>query len=96
MDSFSVNPAALEQLSSDIGQRGKAINQALENLDTKVSQLRASWEGDAQVAYDTAHAAWSRSINQMNTLLLQIGQQTDAIKGDYLQSDRKSKGRFEI
>lgn len=94
MDSFSVNPAALETLASEIRTNDRRIDAALEELKSKVDKLSAAWDGDAKAAYANAQAQWTKSITAMNVLLARISTETTNIQQGYLQQDRSSAGRF--
>ena len=94
MDSFSVNPAALEALATEIRNNDRRIDAALAELQSKVNRLSAAWDGDAKAAYANAQAQWTKSITAMNLLLARISTETTNIQQGYLQQDRASAGRF--
>ena len=95
MDSFSVNPAALEHLSNEIRTQDRRIDSALDQLKGKVDKLAAAWDGDAKAAYAQAQAEWTKSITAMNVLLARISTETMNIKGEYLRQDKSSASRFQ-
>lgn len=94
MESFSVNPAALEHLSAEIKTQDGRIDAALAELKSKVDKLSAAWDGDAKAAYATAQANWTKSITAMNALLARISAETGNIRSEYMRQDRSSANRF--
>lgn len=52
--SFAVNPAQVQALSESIRNGANGIQQKLDDLDAKVSQLKQNWDGSAQQAYAQA------------------------------------------
>ena len=96
MQSMSVNPAQVIALAGQIRQGSTGIKSTLDNLESEVGKLRASWGGEAQVSYDNAQRKWSQTLGEMQALLTQIASKTEEISGTYTQSDATSAGRFAI
>jgi early secretory antigenic target protein ESAT-6 len=96
MQSMSVNPAQVSALAGQIRQGSTGIKSTLDNLESEVGKLRASWGGEAQVSYDTAQRKWSQTLGEMQALLTQIAGKTEEISGQYVQSDSSSAQRFAI
>lgn len=96
MDSMSVKPAMVVELSGQIRSGASGIRSELEQLDAEVSKLRESWSGAAQQAYDRAHREWTQSLTQMNELLGRIATTTEEISQNYVSSDNASAGRFQL
>jgi early secretory antigenic target protein ESAT-6 len=94
MQSMSVNPAQVIALAGQIRQGSTGIKSTLDNLESEVGKLRASWGGEAQVSYDNAQRKWSQTLGEMQALLTQIATKTEGIAGTYTQSDQTSAGRF--
>ncbi|WP_159809625.1 WXG100 family type VII secretion target [Cellulomonas citrea] len=94
--SFSVSPEQVSGLSSQIRTGATGIRSELESLDSKVSQLRASWSGEAQASYDTAQRAWTQSLTELQQLLEQIAAKTDEIAQGYTAADKASAQRFAL
>lgn len=96
MQSMSVNPAQVSALSGQIRNGANGIRGELDNLESEVGKLRASWDGEAQVAYDQAQREWSKSLVALQQLLEQISGKTEEIAQTYTQSDKSSSARFSI
>ncbi|WP_441881243.1 WXG100 family type VII secretion target [Microbacterium sp.] len=94
MQSMSVRPEQVSLLAGQIRTGSRNINTQLENLDTAVGKLRASWDGEAKEAYQQAQAGWTASLSEMRELLAQIADKTEAIAAQYLSTDQASKRRF--
>lgn len=94
MQSMSVNPAQVSALAGQIRTGSTGIKTELDTLESEVGKLRASWDGEAQVAYDTAQREWNKSLVALQELLTQIASKTDEISQQYLKSDQTSASRF--
>jgi len=96
MQSMSVNPGQVAALASQIRTGSTGIKTELDTLESEVGKLRASWDGEAQVAYDTAQREWSKSLTALQDLLTQIAGKTDEISQQYTKSDQTSSQRFAV
>jgi 6 kDa early secretory antigenic target len=94
MGSISVRPEQVIALAGQIRNGSAGIRSRLDELESKVGALRASWDGEAQVAYDTAQAQWTQSLNRLNELLQQIAGKTEEIAQGYVSTDKSAAGRF--
>jgi 6 kDa early secretory antigenic target len=94
MQSMSVNPGQVRELSSYIAQKSGQIKGELETLETKVNALKAQWEGDAQGSYAQAQLAWDKQIGEMEALLTRIGVKLTEIADGYEAQDRRGAARF--
>lgn len=94
MQSMSVNPAQVTALAGQIRTGANGIKTELDTLESEVGKLRASWDGEAQQAYDQAQREWSKSLTALQELLGQISGKTDEIAAQYLASDAASSSRF--
>ena len=94
MQSMSVRPEQVIALSGQIRTGAAGIRTRLEELEAKVGALRASWDGEAQVAYDQAQAQWTQSLSRLNELLQQIAGKTEEIAQGYVSTDKSAAGRF--
>jgi 6 kDa early secretory antigenic target len=94
MQSISVRPEQVIALAGQIRGGASGIRTRLEELESQVGALRASWDGEAQVAYDQAQAQWNQSINRLNELLQQIAGKTEEIAQGYVSTDKSAAGRF--
>lgn len=96
MQSMSVQTAQVSVLSQQIRQGSQQIRATLDELESKVGQLRAAWSGDAQNSYDVAQRKWTQSLTEMQSLLERIAGSTEEIAQAYNQSDARNAGRFSM
>lgn len=96
MQTMSVKPEQLVALSGQIRSGANGIKSQLDQLESAVGKLRASWDGSAQLAYDEAQRKWTQSLTALNTLLEQISSKTEEISQHYVSSDKSSAGRFTV
>lgn len=96
MQSMSVQTTSVVSLAEQIRGGAKGITSQLDQLDSEVGKLRASWSGSAQQAYDEAQRKWTQSVTEMNTLLGQIADTTEQIAHTYSNQDQNSAGRFQL
>ena len=94
MQSMSVNPAQVTALAGQIRTGAQGIKTELDTLESEVGKLRASWDGEAQLAYDQAQREWTKSLTALQELLGQISGKTEEIATQYLASDAASSSRF--
>lgn len=67
---LKVNHGALDGASGDLASGGANIQSAPDTMDAELQQLKANWEGDAQMAYQDAKARWTEGMNGMRQVLL--------------------------
>jgi 6 kDa early secretory antigenic target len=96
MESMSVKPEQVTALSGQIRTGATGIKSQLDTLEKEIGTLRASWNGEAQSAYDEAQAEWTKSLTALQELLGTIATKTDEISSTYVSSDKSSAGRFAI
>ncbi|MFG6402276.1 MULTISPECIES: WXG100 family type VII secretion target [unclassified Microbacterium] len=94
MQSMSVRPEQVIALAGQIRTGSAGIRTRLEELESQVGKLRASWDGEAQTAYDQAQAQWTQSLGRLNELLQQIAGKTEEIAQGYVSTDKSAAGRF--
>ncbi|TPW77842.1 WXG100 family type VII secretion target [Schumannella soli] len=92
--SFSVTPETLREVAASLGQESRHLAGVLGDLEQRVRALEANWDGAARQAYTEAQRSWSVSINDMTSILGQIGRSTEAIAAGYVSSDKSSAKRF--
>ncbi|MBZ4486212.1 WXG100 family type VII secretion target [Microbacterium sp. cx-55] len=87
MDRLEVNPAKIAESAASIASAGKAIDDALAQLDEAASVLRSQWSGDAQVAYDAAHARLADLFATRTELLQTVSTALDQLATGYSTVD---------
>lgn len=96
MESMSVRPEQVTALSGSIRTGATGIRNELDELDKKISRLRANWSGEAQTSYDEAQRRWNASISELQQLLNQIAGKTEEISNSYVNTDNQAAKRFSI
>lgn len=61
-----------------LGRGADGIQGALDTLDREAAALRGSWSGEAQKAYDTAHAEWTAAMAALRSALVEAAKAADA------------------
>jgi early secretory antigenic target protein ESAT-6 len=89
-----VTPAEVHALSEFIGGASRQITGHLAELDGKVKQLQASWDGEAKQAYEIAQKQWNDQVTEMNALLGRVSGKLVEIAQGYDATDRRGAGRF--
>lgn len=70
--SIKVNYAALEQAAGEVNKAQKLMETKLEQVEARVKKLAATWEGDAQVAYNAAQDKQNVAQSEYAQVLGQI------------------------
>jgi WXG100 family type VII secretion target len=96
MQSMSVRPEQVVALAGQIRNGAAGIKSQLEQLESEVGKLRASWNGEAQTSYDEAQRKWTQSLGNLNALLEQISSKTEQISQGYVSTDKSAAGRFAL
>jgi len=68
---ISVNGAAIDASAQQLRHAQAAIEHELEQLADAAGLLRDQWSGDAQAAFDRAHAQWQKETTAMTAILEQ-------------------------
>lgn len=68
---ISVDGAAIDASAQQLRHAQAAIEHELEQLADTAGLLRDRWSGDAQRAFDRAHAQWQNEITAMAEILEQ-------------------------
>jgi early secretory antigenic target protein ESAT-6 len=89
-----VTPAEVHALSEYIGGASQQISGHLTELDGKVKQLQANWDGEAKQAYEIAQKQWNDQVTEMNALLGRVSGKLVEIAQGYDATDRRGAGRF--
>ena len=66
---FQVNYAALDAAAADINTGAANLQNCLDDLEQTLNQLRSSWEGQTQEAYDIAQRQWNQGLEGLKDVL---------------------------
>ena len=68
-----VNHAGLDTAAQDLSRAVQQIDDRLNRLESELAPLRSDWTGNAQQAYIAAKAKWDTAMQEMKTLLADLG-----------------------
>ncbi len=66
---FQVNYGALDGAAADIKTGASNLQGCLDDLENTLNQLRSSWEGQAQEAYNAAQVKWNQGLEGLKDVL---------------------------
>ena len=88
---FQVNYGALDSAAADIKSGASNLQGCLDDLENTLNQLRSSWEGQAQEAYNAAQVKWNQGLEGV---LSRTSAAVDSARSNYQQTDQASAARF--
>lgn len=91
---FKVNFGALDTAAADIQGGGRNLAARLEELDRQLAPLRSDWTGAASESYVQAKAKWSRSIEDMNNILAEMGRAVTNSRTGYDGAEKNNSNLF--
>lgn len=53
---------------ASVGRELEAIDAVFDDLEARARDLRESWDGEARVAFTTAHRSWDASIRRLSAI----------------------------
>ncbi|WP_048776964.1 WXG100 family type VII secretion target [Sanguibacter keddieii] len=91
---FQVNYGALDGAAADIKTGANNLQNCLDDLENTLNQLRSSWEGKTQEAYDTAQRQWNQGLEGLKDVLTRTSNAVDSARSNYQQTDQSNAARF--
>ena len=91
---FQVNYAALDSAAADIKTGASNLQSCLDDLENTLNQLRSSWEGKTQEAYDTAQRQWNQGLEGLKDVLRRTSSAVDSARSNYQSTDQSNAARF--
>ncbi len=91
---FQVNYGALDGAAADIKTGANNLQNCLDDLENTLNQLRSSWEGKTQEAYDTAQRQWNQGLEGLKDVLTRTSNAVDSARSNYQQTDQSNANRF--
>ena len=70
------------------------MQNCLDDLENTLNQLRSSWEGKTQEAYDTAQRQWNQGLEGLKDVLTRTSNAVDSARSNYQQTDQSNAARF--
>ena len=91
---FQVNYGALDGAAADIKTGANNLQNCLDDLENTLNQLRSSWEGKTQEAYDTAQRQWNQGLEGLKDVLRRTSSAVDSARSNYQTTDQSNAARF--
>ncbi|QHC25167.1 WXG100 family type VII secretion target [Streptomyces sp. GS7] len=87
-----VNFATIQQASQDVRQTAGNIRQQLDDLESGVKKVAASWEGAAQEGYQARQREWDQRAAHLQQTLEAIAKALDTAAQNYQSTEHKNAG----
>lgn len=91
---IKVDFGQLSQAANDLGQASTKIQQELDQLESYLKPLIATWEGEAQAAYHQAQTEWDKAAQNMQEIAAKMGMAVSTANDAYQQGEKKNAARF--
>ena len=91
---FQVNYGALDGAAADIKSGASNLQGCLDDLENTLNQLRSSWEGQAQEAYNAAQVKWNQGLEGLKDVLRRTSAAVDSARSNYQSTDQSNAARF--
>lgn len=91
---FQVNYGALDAAAADINTGAANLQNCLDDLGQTLNQLRSSWEGQTQEAYDVAQRQWNQGLEGLKDVLRRTSSAVDSARSNYQTTDQSNAARF--
>ncbi|WP_028852119.1 WXG100 family type VII secretion target [Thermocrispum municipale] len=85
---IQVDYATLERAADEVNKAQQLMNTKLEEVEAEVKRLAASWEGEAQTAYQTAQKKQNEAQAELAQVLAQIETAILDAKQRYAQGEQ--------
>ncbi|MFE7928972.1 WXG100 family type VII secretion target [Streptomyces sp. NPDC057456] len=83
-----VDYASMNNAAEDMIQQTRAISQILTDLDSELTSLKNSWEGDDRSVYDQKQASWHAAVEKMRQLLQSHSGLLTDVSDNYQRTER--------
>jgi 6 kDa early secretory antigenic target len=84
----------LESAISDLGKGVSTLDQKLTDLDTAARPLVATWEGNAQQAYNERQLGWTKAATDLKAVLTDIQKKMGESLAEYRATEDQNTKRF--
>ncbi|WP_030483918.1 WXG100 family type VII secretion target [Nocardioides aequoreus] len=91
---LKVQFGSLEAASADIAGSANKLEARIDQLESELAPMRASWEGEAQAAYIACKAKWDQGMRDIKLLLGEIGTAVATSNADYQATEKANAGRW--
>ncbi|HEY8456260.1 MAG TPA: WXG100 family type VII secretion target [Actinopolymorphaceae bacterium] len=86
--------ASLQNLYANLKSAHAAVEQETQDLEQTLEAKLGEWTGDAREAYRQAKATWDKSVDDMNQVLLQLGNAIQQVEESYVGTERANQSLF--
>lgn len=90
----SYDPGRIQATATAFTDAYDSIATALGALESEVSRLRSSWNGEASDAYDATQAQWTARLAEMNRILGLAASAAGASAERYRRAQSKIEARW--
>ncbi|MFF1870467.1 WXG100 family type VII secretion target [Kitasatospora herbaricolor] len=91
---YSMKFGEVQMVVADLLKATNDIKTQLDQLDQKVSKLKAHWTGDAVEAYAILQRKWYEECAQMSRTLSTSGATLESIAGNTQRTERTNAAMF--
>jgi len=95
-DGLVVNHGGLNEITDHLYKMVKDIDDRMNRLESDLAPLQSDWSGNAQAAYNDAKLKWDTAINEMMTLLADVGRTVSDSNTEYHAADVRGANSFQI
>jgi 6 kDa early secretory antigenic target len=85
---------ALQHASDSINTALRALQNQLADLERDAAPLVATWQGDAQQAYQVRQTRWREAAESLSVMLREIKRAVDESAADYLSTENRNTSLF--
>lgn len=82
--------------AEDIRSAATQLHGELKNLDTRVTNVVNTWDGEAKAAYHAKHSGWSTNLEGLTNTLREIARALDDSTAGYQGTDKKAATQFDF
>ncbi|PSL54745.1 early secretory antigenic target protein ESAT-6 [Saccharothrix carnea] len=93
-DMIKVDFAALGTAAGDIASQASQVQQALDDLKSRIDPVIAQWEGASSGAYAEAQAKWNQSAGDLQQVLASVGAAVASANDAYNAAEQKNSARW--
>ncbi|WP_432990135.1 WXG100 family type VII secretion target [Dactylosporangium sp. CA-233914] len=94
MANYSVNPAGMQAVESELTQVTQQLDTSLSTLQASVQRFTAANNGQAPDAYARAQALWDQGQREMHQALTLGQQRLGEITNNYVSGDNRGAAVF--
>ncbi|MDO4716151.1 MAG: WXG100 family type VII secretion target [Propionibacteriaceae bacterium] len=86
--------SALDTTQANLKGKADQIDAVLARMDQDLMKLSGSWDGQTKVAYQAAKDEWTKAMQAMQVLLMQISVGVGEANADFSATDRSNAALF--